>query len=47
MREISKARFRRPATAVSNSYEFDPAVARQQQGVVSNVEFNPVAPNSK
>ena len=29
MTEISKARFRRPATAVSNSYEFDPAVARQ------------------
>ena len=47
MRDISKARFRRPATAVSNSYEFDPAVARQQQGVVSNDEFDSVVPNSK
>ena len=42
-----KACFKFRATAVLNSNEFDPQVARQRQGIGLNVEFNSVAPNSK
>ena len=46
---IHQARFKRGATSVSNSNEFDPAVPHgNSTAVVSpNVEFNSVAPNSK
>lgn len=44
---IHQARFKRGATPVSNSNEFDPKSHGNSTAVVSNVEFNPVAPNSK
>ena len=45
--QLCKACSKRRATAVPNLNESDLAMARQQHGVVSNVKFNSVAPNSK
>ena len=44
---IHQARFKRGATSVSNSNESDPKSHGNSTAVVSNVEFNSVAPNSK
>ena len=44
---IHQARFKRGATSVSNSNESDPKSHGNSTAVVSNVEFNSVAPKFK
>ena len=44
---IHQVRFKRGATSVSNSNEFDPKWHGNSTAVILNVEFNSVAPNSK
>ena len=44
---IHQARFKRSATSLSDSNEFDPKSHGNSTAVILNVEFNSVAPNSK